>query len=176
MNILSTSKFRAGLFAAVLAVAPLSPALHAQDVGMIGKMNVPFAFETTSGHHFNPGVYSIRMDSPHTMLIRGDSDSALTMAAIEDNGQPAKNGKATFRRYGSQYFLSEITVAGRSRRRSRWPRRQLHPRTWNWLCWEQPARAVGSGTQTARLRTSRHLGFCTFNGPSEPSRFQSCPN
>jgi hypothetical protein len=116
MNILSTSKFRAGLFAAVLAVAPLSPALHAQDVGMIGKMNVPFAFETTSGHHFNPGVYSIRMDSPHTMLIRGDSDSALTMAAIEDNGQPAKNGKATFRRYGSQYFLSEITVAGRSRR------------------------------------------------------------
>ena len=79
MSTLSISKFRAGLFAAVLAVAPLSPALHGQDVGMFAKMNVPFAFETASGHHFAPGVYSVRMESLHTLLIRGDSDSALTM-------------------------------------------------------------------------------------------------
>jgi hypothetical protein len=115
MSTLSISKFRAGLFAAVLAVAPLSPALHGQDVGMIAKMNVPFAFETASGHHFAPGVYSVRMDSLHTLLIRGDSDSALTMTTLEDNGQVAKTGEATFHRYGNQYFLSEITVAGKSR-------------------------------------------------------------
>ncbi len=115
MKTLSISKFRAGLFAAVLAVAPLSPALHGQDVGMVAKINVPFAFETASGHHFAPGVYSVRMDSLHTLLIRGDSDSALTMTSVEDNGQTAKTGKATFRKYGNQYFLSEITVAGRSR-------------------------------------------------------------
>ena len=116
MSTLSISKFRAGLFAAVLAVAPLSPALHGQDVGMVAKMNVPFAFETASGHHFAPGVYSVRMESLHTLLIRGDSDSALTMTSLEDNSQAAKVGKATFRKYGNQYFLSEITVAGQSRR------------------------------------------------------------
>ncbi len=116
MSTLSISKFRAGLFAAVLAVAPLSPALHGQDVGMFARMNVPFAFETASGHHFAPGTYSVRMESLHTLLIRGDSDSALTMTTLEDNGQTAKTGKAIFRRYGDQYFLSEITVAGKSRR------------------------------------------------------------
>jgi hypothetical protein len=116
MSTLSISKFRAGLFAAVLAVAPLSPALHGQDIGMVAKVNVPFAFETASGHHFAPGVYSVRMESLHTLLIRGDSDSALTMTSLEDNSQTAKVGKATFLKYGSQYFLSEITVAGKSRR------------------------------------------------------------
>ena len=115
MSTLSISKFRAGLFAAVLAVAPFSPALHGQDVGMFAKMNVPFAFETASGHHFAPGVYSVRMESLHTLLVKGDSDSALTMTTLEDNGQVAKTGKATFHRYGNQYFLSEITVAGKSR-------------------------------------------------------------
>jgi hypothetical protein len=116
MSTLSISKFRAGLFAAVLAVAPLSPALHGQDVGMVAKVNVPFAFETASGHHFAPGVYSVRMESLHTLLIRGDSDSSLTMTSLEDNGQTAKVGKATFHKYGNEYFLSEITVAGKSRR------------------------------------------------------------
>jgi hypothetical protein len=115
MSTLSISKFRAGLFAAVLAVAPLSPALHGQDVGMVAKVNVPFAFETASGHHFAPGVYSVRMEGLHTLLIRSDSDSALTMSTLEDNAQVAKTGKAIFRRYGNQYFLTEITVAGRSR-------------------------------------------------------------
>jgi hypothetical protein len=115
MTTLSISKFRAGLFAAVLAVAPLSSALHGQDIGIIGKVNVPFAFATASGHHFAPGVYTVRMESLHTLLIRGDSDSALAMASSEDYAQPAKTGKATFRKYGNQYFLSEITVAGRSR-------------------------------------------------------------
>ena len=115
MSTLSISKFRAGLFAAVLAVAPLSPALHGQDAGVIAQVNVPFAFETSSGHHFAPGVYSVRMESLHTLLIKGDSDAALTMTTLEDNGQTAKVGKATFHKYGNQYFLSEITVAGRSR-------------------------------------------------------------
>jgi hypothetical protein len=115
MTTLSISKFRAGLFAAVLAAAPLSSALHGQDLGTIGKINVPFAFETGSGHHFAPGVYTVRMEGLNTLLIRGDSDSAFTTSSLEDNAHPAKTGKATFRKYGNQYFLSEITVAGRSR-------------------------------------------------------------
>jgi hypothetical protein len=116
MSTLSISKFRAGLFAAVIAIAPLSPALHGQDVGAVAKINVPFAFETASGHHFAPGVYSLRMDSAHTLLIRSASDSALTMTNVEDNGRTAKTGYASFHKYGNQYFLSEITVAGSSRK------------------------------------------------------------
>jgi hypothetical protein len=117
MKTLSISKFRAGLFVAVLAIAaPLSPTLHAQDVGMIARVNVPFAFETASGHHFAPGVYTVRMEGVHTLLIRGASDSALTITTSEDNAQAAERGKATFHRYGHQYFLSEITIAGESRR------------------------------------------------------------
>jgi hypothetical protein len=115
MNTLSISKFRAGLFAAVLAIAPLSPALHGQDVGMIVNVNVPFAFQTASGHHFKPGIYSIKMENVHTLIIRGDSDIALTSATAEDNGEPAKKGEATFRRYGNEYFLTQITVQGASR-------------------------------------------------------------
>jgi hypothetical protein len=115
MRAISISKFRLGLFAAVLAVAPLSPALHGQNVGMIVNVNVPFAFQTASGHHFNPGIYSIKTENIHTLLIRGDSDVALTPATAEDNAEPAKTGKATFRRYGNEYFLTEITVAGSSR-------------------------------------------------------------
>ena len=115
MNTLSISKFRAGIFAAVLAVAPLSPALHGQDVGMIANVNVPFAFETAYGHHFAPGLYSIKMENVHTLLIRGTSEAALTPATAEDNAQPAKSGKATFRRYGEEYFLTAITVEGSSR-------------------------------------------------------------
>ncbi len=46
MSTLSILKFRTRLFAAVLAITPLSAALHAQDVGMLASVNVPFAFET----------------------------------------------------------------------------------------------------------------------------------
>jgi hypothetical protein len=114
MRTLSISKFRAGLFAAVLAVAPLSPALHAQYVGVLAKVNVPFAFEA-SGTKFSPGVYTINIENPNTLLILGGSEAALVMTRVEDNGQPEKTGKAIFKRYGNQYFLSEITVAGKSR-------------------------------------------------------------
>ena len=56
MSTLSISKFRAGLFAAVLAVAPLSPALHGQDVGMFAKMNVPFGTSLTQIATLPPGA------------------------------------------------------------------------------------------------------------------------
>src|ERR1700688_1740470 len=114
MNTLSISKFRAGLFAAVLAVAPLSPALHAQYAGMRAKVNVPFAFETAYEKQFSPGVYNISMENPNTLLIHGASEAGLVMTRVEDNGRAEKTGIAFFKKYGNQYFLSEITVAGKS--------------------------------------------------------------
>jgi hypothetical protein len=114
----SISKFRISLFAAVLAFAPIA---HSQDVGMTGKINVPFAFETSTGQHFNAGVYTLQIENLHTLQIKGQSAAGLVMTTIEDNAQPSKTGKATFRKYGSQYFLSDIVIAGKSRRLSLLP-------------------------------------------------------
>jgi hypothetical protein len=116
MSTPSKSIFRASLFAALLAVATVSPKMHAQDVGMTGQVNVPFAFETANGEHFNAGVYKLQMQNDHTLLIRGTMNGGLVMTTIEDNAQPAKTGKACFHKYGNTYFLSEINVAGQSRR------------------------------------------------------------
>jgi hypothetical protein len=115
MSTLSMLKFRTGIFAAVLAFATLSPASYAQSVSAVAKVNVPFAFETGS-KHYAAGVYTISMDNEHTLLLRGVSNSGFAMTSIEDNGQPAQKGVAIFHKYGDQYFLSEISVTGRSRR------------------------------------------------------------
>jgi hypothetical protein len=113
MTTLSVNKFRAGLFAAIFAAAPLSS--QAQGPGVIVRMNVPFGFETGT-RHFAAGVYTIRMENAHALLIRGVSTSGLALASIEDNGVAAKAGKAVFKRYGDRYFLREISLAGISRR------------------------------------------------------------
>ena len=63
-------KVPAGLIAAVLAVASSAPAVQAQDAGFAAKMNVPFAFQTASGQHFAPGIYTISMNGPQAIVIR----------------------------------------------------------------------------------------------------------
>jgi hypothetical protein len=114
MSTLSMLKFRASIFAAVVAFAPLSPAAHAQDSGMRAQVNVPFGFQTGS-QHYAPGVYTIEMENDYTLLISGASHSSMALTSVEDKAQPAKRGTAVFHKYGNQYFLSEITVAGKSR-------------------------------------------------------------
>ena len=116
MITLSMSKFRASIFTAVLAFVPLLPAAHAQYAGGFAKVNVPFAFETASGH-FPAGVYNIRMESPSLLMIRGASASGLEMmGAVDDNGQRVKRGGAFFRKYDNRYFLYESSFTGESRR------------------------------------------------------------
>jgi len=110
----TTSKFRSSLFAGVLAVVASSPMTQAQDVGMLGTVNVPFAFETAS-QHFTAGVYKIRMEDEHILLVQGKSGSGLVMTTMGNDREPAASSKATFRKYGDQYFLGDISIAGRSR-------------------------------------------------------------
>jgi hypothetical protein len=114
MSTLSMLKFRASIFAAVVAFAPFSPASHAQYSGMRAQVNVPFGFQTGS-QHYAPGVYTIEMVNDYTLLISGASRSSMALTSVEDKAQPAKRGTAVFHKYGNQYFLSEITVAGKSR-------------------------------------------------------------
>ena len=122
MSILSLVKFRASIVAAALAITPFSPDCRAQDVGMLVQVNIPFAFDTDSGH-FAPGVYTIRTENEHVLRFQGNSQSDLVMTWVEDNAQPASKGKATFQKYGDRYFLSEISIAGKSRHLYFWPSR-----------------------------------------------------
>jgi hypothetical protein len=115
MSMLSTLKFRASIFAAVVAFAPISPASHAQNSGMLARVNVPFGFQTDS-QHLAAGVYTLELANEHTLVIRGASQSWVVMTSAEDNAQPAERGTALFHKYGDQYFLSKITIAGKSRR------------------------------------------------------------
>jgi hypothetical protein len=105
-------KVPAGLIAAVLAVASSAPAAQAQDAGFAAKMNVPFAFQTASGQHFAPGVYTISMNGPQSMVIRNNTTSGLVLAQLANDELPAAQGKAVFTHYGDQYFLRSVSVAG----------------------------------------------------------------
>jgi hypothetical protein len=110
----TTSKFRSSLFAGVLAVVASSPMTQAQDVGVLGQVNVPFAFEIAS-QHFTAGVYEIRMENEHILRVQGKTGSGLVMTTMDNDREPAAASKATFRKYGDQYFLGDISIAGRSR-------------------------------------------------------------
>jgi hypothetical protein len=112
MNTPSIRKFSATVFTAVLAVVSLAPALQAQDQAA-GTVNVPFAFET-GNHHFAPGAYTIRVETPNVVLIKGASSSGFVMAQVGGDPQPAHKGKVVFRRSGDHYFLTEIWIAEKS--------------------------------------------------------------
>jgi hypothetical protein len=105
-------KVPAGLIAAVLAVASLAPVAQAQSSGFAARMKVPFAFQTSSGQNFAPGVYTIRMKGEHTMVIRGTKTSGVAMTQLVNDRLPATKGKAVFTHYGDRYFLRAVWVAG----------------------------------------------------------------
>jgi hypothetical protein len=106
------TKVSARLIATVLAAASWAPVALAQSPSFAAKMNVPFAFETATGQHFGPGVYTIRMEGEHSIIIRGDKTSGLVLTQLADDGLPAQQGKAVFTHYGDKYFLRTVSVAG----------------------------------------------------------------
>ena len=113
MSTLSMSKLRAILLAITFAGAPLCPASHAQDLEGAVVVNVPFAFENGS-QHFTAGLYSILMDDQRILAIHGESRSGFTLAWFQEDSHPSGTTKVVFLRYGDQYFLHEIWVAGES--------------------------------------------------------------
>lgn len=104
-------KVSASLIAAVLAVASSATTAQAQDSGFTARMAVPFAFQTASGH-FGPGVYTISLNGPHTMIIRSNTTAGLALTQLVNDEVPATKGKAVFTHYGDQYFLRTVSLAG----------------------------------------------------------------
>jgi hypothetical protein len=111
MSILSMSKFRPILLAFIVAGATLSSASHAQVLEGAVIVNVPFAFQNGS-QHFTAGLYTIRMESQNTLIIRGESSSGFAIPGFDKDSHPSETTKVVFRRYGDQYFIREVWVAG----------------------------------------------------------------
>jgi hypothetical protein len=111
MRTLSIWKLRSSLFAVTLVATSWTPASHAQDLEMSLEVNVPFAFENGT-QHFAAGLYTIRMEEPHILVIRSRSQSGLTMTWFDQDLTPSKTTKVVFQRYGDRYFLSEIWLTG----------------------------------------------------------------
>jgi hypothetical protein len=109
------TKVSASLIAAVLAVASLAPVAQAQHPSFAARMNVPFSFETVSGQHFQPGVYTITISGTQTALIEGAAGRGLALIGqLGYVGLPVSHGKAVFAHYGDRYYLRSVSVAGNS--------------------------------------------------------------
>ena len=109
MNATSTLKFRTYLLACTLGAVAVTSASHgfAQDTEM--RVNVPFAFHNGS-QRMPAGVYNVKMESEHVILLRGYSTSGFVTTNPEI-GKPSNKGKLVFQRYGDQYFLREVWPA-----------------------------------------------------------------
>jgi hypothetical protein len=111
MSTLQISKVRATFLAIIFAGASLSPASHAQDPESKVIVKVPFAFEDGS-QHFSPGLYTISVDYRNIATIRGESNSGFTATGFDEDLQPSQTTKVVFHKYGGQYFIEQIFVAG----------------------------------------------------------------
>lgn len=103
-----TSRFAKAFAAAVVSIASLAPALHAQNLS--ARVQIPFAFDCGPSH-FSPGLYTIDRNSPQLLQLQGRSSSALVMFRTDVNSIPSKTSYALFRKYGDRYFLQEIWTA-----------------------------------------------------------------
>ncbi len=111
MSTLSMLKIRAAAAVAALAIALVSPAVHAQFTPERTQVVVPFGFEIGSTH-FGPGRYILSKVGDDVVLIQDGKHSALTMSTHETGTKPAASSKVVFHRYGDHYFLREIWRTG----------------------------------------------------------------
>jgi len=106
----SSSNFRTRLFAAVLAVATLSPAMYAQNPAR-AKAEIPFAFQVGSSR-LDAGTYTVNDLAQHIISVGNGSHSAMAVTRQETGVNPSTSGKIVFRKYGDKYFLAEVWTKG----------------------------------------------------------------
>jgi hypothetical protein len=109
MNTKSTSKLRTYLLACTLGAVAMVSASNGFAQGNEMRVNVPFAFHNGS-QRMPAGVYRVKIESAHLILLRGDSRSGYVNTNPEI-GKPVAKGKLVFQRYGDQYFLREVWAA-----------------------------------------------------------------
>ena len=113
MNTLSVAKVRAGLSAAVLAVATIAAAPLAQAQQSVVRAQIPFGFENGS-QHLAAGQYTVSLQADHIMVLQSNKAGGLVMTLPDENMKPAATSRIVFRKYGDKYFLREVWIAGRT--------------------------------------------------------------
>ena len=109
-----TSQIRNIALAALVAIASLAPALHAQNSTIHARVDVPFSFDYGTTH-FGRGTYIITMnDQALVVRNRMTSQSAMVMARLDESPIPANSSLVTFKKYGDRWFLEQVQIAGDS--------------------------------------------------------------
>lgn len=107
-----TSQIRNIALAALVAVASLAPALHAQHSSIHARVDVPFSFDYGTTH-FGRGTYVISMNDG-ALVVRNSitSQSAMVIARFDESSMPANASLVTFKKYGDRWFLENVQIAG----------------------------------------------------------------
>ena len=103
-------------FVLVLSLLLVAGSAFAQTISI--KSNIPFSFNA-GGKSMPAGQYSIKSigtADTKTLVLRGSEPGAVMMlnSNSADKLAPADATKLVFHVYGSEYFLSEVWVAGNS--------------------------------------------------------------
>ena len=101
MNTKSTSKLHTYLLACTLGALAMVSASHGFAQGNDMRVNVPFAFHNGS-QRMPAGVYTVKIESTHLIVLRGDSKSGYVNMNPQI-GTPAAKGKLVFQRYGDVF-------------------------------------------------------------------------
>ena len=108
---------------ALLAIANFAMAGTSFAQSETVQVRVPFDF-TVSDQLLPSGTYSIKTVSPAILDIKNRDNSVAVLVVVNQAGTTSPHGgKLRFHKYGDQYFLSEISIAGKSRHLYFWPSR-----------------------------------------------------
>lgn len=99
----------AGLFQFVVALVLAAPAVAQQSQYTI---RVPFSFNVNA-RVLPAGEYDVCVAASGAVQIRGMTSSAIFGASrLNQSPREPKNAELVFHRYGQQYFLSQVWLAG----------------------------------------------------------------
>ena len=111
-----TSNLRTFALATLVAIASLTPSLHAQTT-IRAQVDVPFSFDYGTTH-FGRGSYIIAMNGENALVVRNAaaSQSAMVLAQLHYDPTPADRSLVTFKKCGDRYFLEEVSIANSATR------------------------------------------------------------
>jgi hypothetical protein len=99
-----------------LGLLAVASGANAQTLNVAGR--VPFDF-VVGDQTYPGGEYSLQSveGAPEVITIRNkeDGDARMTLTRHNEKLNPAEKTVLVFHRFGDQYFLSEVWVAGSSR-------------------------------------------------------------
>lgn len=85
----------------------------AQAAGLM-RVQVPFDF-VAGGKQLRAGSYTVRRlrsDAESTLLVRSEDGREAAVVLTNAGGAAASRASLSFRQYGEQYFLAEVSIPG----------------------------------------------------------------